>query len=426
MRRSISSWLVLTLLLSSLAVAGGVFPPGASAARVTISFWHAWGGYEGKKLEELVARFNATHPDVKVEPSYVAIGDKLMTAIAGGTPPDVATIWDWMVASMAADGSLQPLDTYLADSGITREDYLPGIWEYGSYRGGKFAVPTTLNVYAIFYNKDILKAAGYDPAVHITTLEQLEEMAERLTIATKRSFERIGFMPQYIWPWFWSFGGQFYDPATNKITANDPANVRALEWMVSFYRKFDFRKYRRFQAGWGEYASPGNPFYTGKIAIVEDGQWQVAAIKKYAPHLNYGVAPYPAPPGGRKNVAWVNGSFWAIPKGAKHPQEAWKFLSWLISPEVSAEWCATINNIPPMRRAIKLQVFANTVTPEFQVFLDLLEKGHTFTIPSLPVGQYFTNELWNSVGQVLEGLKEPKQALDEVTQRIQVELNKAR
>ncbi|MFH1741245.1 MAG: hypothetical protein ABIH23_19755, partial [bacterium] len=58
---------------------------------VRLVFWHAWGGYEGKFLEGLVDEFNRTHTHIQVKPSHFLIGDKLMAAIAGGIPPDVAT-----------------------------------------------------------------------------------------------------------------------------------------------------------------------------------------------------------------------------------------------------------------------------------------------------------------------------------------------
>ena len=86
-------------------------------------FWHAWTGYEGKFLESLVDEFNRTHSRIHVKPSSFVIGDKLMAAIAGGIPPDVATVWDWMPPTMGESGCFVPLNDYLARGGIKKDTH---------------------------------------------------------------------------------------------------------------------------------------------------------------------------------------------------------------------------------------------------------------------------------------------------------------
>ncbi|HAY98053.1 MAG TPA: hypothetical protein DCY45_00665, partial [Mesotoga sp.] len=52
--------------------------------------------------------------------------------------------------------------------------------------------------------------------------------------------------------YFYVFGGQLWNPETEEITADHPGNVAALEWVASYYKKFDLQKIRVFQATWGE------------------------------------------------------------------------------------------------------------------------------------------------------------------------------
>lgn len=147
---------LLTLLAGCQAERGADEP-------VRLRFWHAWGGYEGQMVNELVSEFNATHPDIVVEASQFTIGDKLLASIAGGKPPDIATVWSYMLTPMGESGAFIALDDYMTSSGYTREKYLPNVWDYGLYGDQRWGVPTTLNVTAIFTIRDLVTRAGLDP-----------------------------------------------------------------------------------------------------------------------------------------------------------------------------------------------------------------------------------------------------------------------
>src|SRR5712691_28814 len=79
-----------------------------------------------------------------------------------------------------------------------------------------------------------------------------------------------------------------------------------------------------FSTGFGDqYMSPDYPFYTGKLAMYVDGEWQTGPnfITKFKPELNYGVAPFPPPADHpeRANTAVVQGTVAIIPANAKNP-----------------------------------------------------------------------------------------------------------
>lgn len=84
----------LALALVALVVVFGAVT--ASAAKVQIVYWHGWGGEEKQVLDEVVAQFNQANPDIEVE-AVTIFGsyDKLLTAIAAGTPPDVTSAVWW-------------------------------------------------------------------------------------------------------------------------------------------------------------------------------------------------------------------------------------------------------------------------------------------------------------------------------------------
>lgn len=415
---------VLTILLT-------IFLAGCSRNRdqngvVELTFWHAWGGYEGKALEQLVEEFNKTHPHIRVKPSYFLIGDKLLAAIAGGVPPDIATVWDWMLVSMGESGCFLPLEDRMREAGFTKDAYLPGIWDYGVFGEHHWGVPTTLNCMAIYYNKKLVREAGLDPEHPPTNIKELEHWAEKLDVFDPGGrINRIGFVPVTGIIWFWNFGGRIYDPATRTLTLDHPGNIRALEWMTKMYQRVGLDNWRRFQAGFGAYQSPQNPFFTGKLAMKEDGQWLIMFIKQFAPELDYGIFPYPDAINGGSGYTSVSGSFWVIPVGTRHPDEAWEFLKWLISPEQSARFCVALFNIPPLRATLQHPEFKKIVDEKLQFFINQLLEGRARFYPPLPITQLLVEKLNQTNEMVFAGKKSPEQALKQLNKDLQSELDRS-
>lgn len=419
-RRAVRVWLAsfATLTLFCTAV-----------AQTEITFWYAWGGSEGQAMQALVDEFNASQPDVRVRSSFVPIGDgeRILASLAGGAPADLVTVWDWMVVPLGYGGALADLTADLTAAGVGPDDYLPGIWEYGAYGGAKYGVPTTLNVYAFMWNKDVFAAAGLDPEAPPRTIEELDALTEQLTTVDARgNMRRLGFYPNVTAIYCYAFGGQLFDPTTLEVTLDHPGNVAAFEWLAAFYKKYDIAKIRRFQAGWGDMASPFNPFYRGQIAMQEGGQWEVAFTREYAPDLSWGVTNFPAPEGGRTDVTPVQSSFWVVPAQAAHKAEATRFLLWLSAPEQSARFAAALANIPPRRDALALPAFADTITPHMQTYIDMLLTGYVYTPPGLPVGLYLSDQLNQALAAVQDGTATAQEALETAQRNVQRELEKYR
>ena len=399
-------------------------------AKTELAFWYAWGGDEGKALLALVDEFNASQNEIVVRPVFVPIGqgEKINTALAGSSTPDVVTIWDWMVVPLGESGALIPLNDYLDSAGIDESDYLPGVWSYGAYRGTKYGLPTTLNAYAFMWNKALFEEVGVDPDRPPENIKELDEYAELLFRQdTRGNIRRLGFLPNISHIYFYVFGGQLWNPETEEITADHPGNVAALEWVASYYKKFDLQKIRVFQATWGEMASPYNPFYRGQLAIQEAGQWELLFIKQFAKSdFEYGVSPFPAPEGGREKVAYLNGSFWAIPKGSKHPDESFKFLNWLTDSNQAARFAAELSNIPPRVEAIDDPLFQSKMLPNMEIYIDMLTDGYVYFFPTLPIGLYYMEGLNQALQYVQSGAKTAEQALNDVQQAVIRELERYR
>ena len=103
----------------------------AAEETVTISWWHQWGGTTGMAaMEGVAAAFNEEDRNVKVERLHVTeMNDKLLAAIAGGTPPDVG-VCCVQYAELCSRGAVMPIDDRIDNSDVVGRDvFVPGLLE---------------------------------------------------------------------------------------------------------------------------------------------------------------------------------------------------------------------------------------------------------------------------------------------------------
>ena len=157
------------------------------------------------------------------------------------------------------------------------------------------------------------------------TISQLASYARKLTIVNHDgSIKQLGLMPNYnlgggganyFQLWGNVFGGTWYDPVHKKTTAADPHNVQALTWLANFWKTYGPSKLDRFEAGFGTYLGPNDPFARGKIAMLIDGDWWPFYVPKGF-HLGGAYLPYPDGHPALAHTSGVFGDVMLIPKGS--------------------------------------------------------------------------------------------------------------
>ena len=251
-------------------------------------------------MRAVVDDFNASQNRIRVEISAVSqINRKLMLATSGGVPPDVAGLFAEDVPVYAENNALTPLDALAAQAGIRRADYLDAFWQLASHRGLLFALPSTPNVSALVWNKKMFREAGLDPEQPPRSIAELEQFNEKLLRRRPDgSIQQIGHLPnEPTWitsGWGFWFGARYWD-GQDKIQADSPENLAAFRWMRSYPERFGAQSLLGLRDGFGSYASPQNPFMSGRVAITLQGVWIYNFIKTYAPaDFEWGVAPFPS------------------------------------------------------------------------------------------------------------------------------------
>jgi len=386
-----------------------------------IIYWTGWSGHELEIQRKLVDRFNATHKDIHVKLlSVFGSYQKVTIAFAGGDTPDVlSAVWADQLAGYAMRDALTPLDQYLKASNRTSSEWAPGVWQMFQYKGHTYALAATTNTSFIAYNKDIFREAGIKSLPR--NIAELDEAAAKCTMYDSNGrFIRYGFRPSDLVTWAYVFGGRWYDPSTGKITANDPHNVEALRWMASYSKKYDIRRMQGFESTFGSDQSVSGPFFVGKKAMWQTGEWVDQYVKRYAEHLNWGYFPLPYPPGGRPNAMSLGGSVFVIPAACKHKKEAWEFLNWICGPEAVADFCEGIGNVPPLRAVAESPRFIKK--PLFAFAGNLISSKNAFGAPQMPIWPTYKQEIARAEDFAVYGGQDPKKLLDAIQKKMEMEL----
>jgi multiple sugar transport system substrate-binding protein len=323
----------------ALAACGGPAASSSSTSSsgvVNITWQTMWSGNTLTLLSQMVNAFNSTHPGIHVTESNIpsATGDaKLLSEIAAGDPPDVFTEWNPVLGEYAADGSIQSMTPYLTGkyAGLEKWEY-PIALQGGLYKGTLYALPMSMNSWALYYNKSIMKAAGISSPP--TTLTQLyADQAKEWKISGNK-LEQIGFYPIY------NLGFEYFGSFFGAVNCFDSAGqydfsgCQGAQTEANFlaqYDKYPYAQVAAMETAYGAVAGgDDDAFVAGKEGFNMDGPWEGAQnipVTNPAMNNNFGVVPFPGSEPGPSTFG--QGNYNIIPKGAAHPSAAFTFIAWL-------------------------------------------------------------------------------------------------
>ena len=405
--------------------------------------WENWGADFTKYLDgEWTEKYEKDHPNIKLEWLFPASWqEKEIAELAGGDMTfDVFYMRPSFLPAIVERGGLIPLNDYFAKSGVKTSDFVDATMVTCMVGDQIYAIPGGADFIGWFVNKDMLEAAGYDPEnPEINSIEDIEVINRRLAKwDDDGNLVQLGYMPIYYFQliiWGYMFGGEWYTPDTQKVTGNDPANVKALEWLVEIVDYYGYEELLKLRGEYAEWsgASPDHPFILGFTAFDSNGWWNYEILQNYAPDLDYGVINFPTLTGDPSEKAnWVvMGWSVGIPKGAPHPDEAWEFLkySWY---DFTAEFGALTINSPSVKKSfprfeqlVNEQFGADHRIAKLMPMFDEMGIHATKSMPTTPAGEFFDTELDRAMEAAMSHQMTAKEALDTFTERVQVQIDRA-
>jgi multiple sugar transport system substrate-binding protein len=308
-------------------------------------------GREGEVVRELLADFERTHPDIRVDVQQLPWTDaqaKLLTSFAGEVTPDLCQLGNTWIAQFAALGALAPLqDRAGGPGGVPAADYFEGIWAANRIDGSLYGVPWYVDTRLLFYRRDLLARAGFDHAP-----ADWQEWTRMLAALKRRSPDTYGvLLPLNEFEQLLVLALQQDTPLLRDGgrygNFRSPAFRRTLQFYLDMFRQ-----------GWApratntEISNVWDEFAKGYFSFHIAGPWNIGEFKRRLPAGKQDIwmtAPLPGPNGpGASNAG---GSSLVVFERSKHKEQAWQVIEYLSQPSVQLRFYAMTGNLPPRRSA---------------------------------------------------------------------------
>jgi multiple sugar transport system substrate-binding protein len=421
--------------LSATAISGALRQVPTRAQEATeVVFWTAFSAQDFANVQAVVDGYNAQASGhqvklVQIPPAQETDTTKLMTAVRGGTGPDIYFLDRFIVAQRAADGILQDLSAVGGDEVI--KNYIAFARAEATFNGKVFALPFDTDARALYYNKKMIQDAGFDPAELDSakgpvTWARVAEIASKLNVQDSNgNYTQMGFIPWVNQGWHYTYGfswnGKFFDDASCQVTPDDAPIVAAFQWVQDYCNSLDADKVSAFGS---PSMQPGfdpaqHPFHTGTLAMQITGDWEIAQMAQYAPNTDYGITWMPVPNAGDQSVTWAGGWSLVIPQGAKNPEEAWTAMQWMAGEPGGRIYTQKSTHLPTWEALLS---DAELFSDRHKFFAEMLPTAKNR--PPLPVGAKYWNELTTAWQSVYLNKAKPAEALAQVKERVNGDLQR--
>ncbi len=414
MKKSVLVMLMLLMVLPFAFAAGSQeVKTDTSKQDVTeIVYWQYF--YETKKdlMDKLIVMFEERNPDIKVTQQtfpYENYNTKVASSVPSGQGPNVINLFYGWLPLYIDSGYLQPLPESVFPNSRIEDEFFPLV-EAAKFDGKYYALPTAVRSLALFWNKDLFKAAGLDPEVPPKTMDEMVAFAKKIAKTDKSgnylqagmSLELRGQMHHVVREvLIRQFGGTPYSADSTKVTYNSQAGYDALKWFTDLETVH--------KVGVPQYMTDDvTAFSAGKMGITIDGSFRLGNFNKLKDTLHYGVAELPEMNGVKSNFAsfWANG-ITSTTKG-KQLEASIKFLEFLTSDEVMAMWLPAIGELPAKKALALKDEFKND--PTYGPFIRGLEYAQATKF----LDENAQRMVWiNAYDEVVLNGKSVKQAVDQ-------------
>jgi multiple sugar transport system substrate-binding protein len=316
--------------LAYAVAALGLVSPALAQSTITFGYWG--DPPELPPFEEIVSKYQAAHPDVKIEIQHAPWSGyftRLDAQLAAGAGPDVFFITN--VPSYASRGALAPLDDLIKQSSFPIDQYVPSSLLTHSFEGKLYSIPRDSAPSALYYNSDAFDAAGVAYPNADWKWADLRDAAIKLTTNEGGRITRYGLaLESNDWAtWVQQNGGKVFDDPLKPTTflLAEPAAVEAIQYIGDLINKDKVTPnfLEAEQAG-----GTAQLFSSGQAAMVITNPSRLGTFADVP--FKWAVANLPGGPTGIHSNR-TGGAGFAINANSKNPEAAWAFLQYLAGPE---------------------------------------------------------------------------------------------
>ncbi|MNH89932.1 Multiple sugar-binding protein precursor [compost metagenome] len=297
-------------------------------------------------FDKLIAKFEQANPNIHViQDNPPDASTALKTKVAAGEIPDViANGGDNVHAQLVQSDVLADLSNDPALKNVS--DVYVKILHDISGSDKTYGIPYGVNANGVIYNKTLFKE------MNLTVPQTWDEF-----VALCKKIQAAGKLPFY----FAFKDAWTAQPAFNALAAStqgDDFYKRHNDNQATYTSEYKEAADKLLQlAAFGQKDSFGKGYNDANVAFAKgeslmyaQGVWAIAEIKKANPSIELGVFPYPATndPGKNKLVSGVD-QLLSISADTEHPNEAKKFVEFLMDPANAKEYVKGVNTFSAIK-----------------------------------------------------------------------------
>lgn len=419
---------LFALLGLILATAAG--STGAQAQPVELRITWYDDGNEGQVLRDLLDRFEAENPDIKVvidTVPYTTILEQLPLQVEAGEGPDMARVTD--LPGFA--GQYLDLRPYVKDPDYWDRSFPAHLMQSmrtGDDTTGLYGFPNQFTVTGPYINRTLFEQAGIpvpSDTSETVSWEEWTEVARQVAEATGTPYaiamDRSGH--RFAGPAM-SMGTTFFDEEGN-VTIDTPG-FRAMAEIFLGWHRDGITPAEVWVGAGGSYAAAADFFINGQLVMYMSGSWQVQRFSNdIGDAFDWEVVPNPSGPGG--STGMPGGTALVAFAETQHPQEVARVMDYLASEEVLAEFSARTLFIPGhlglAEQGVAYETDLELAKAALNAFLaevpKLNEQG--YLLNAHPQNTVIFNAIRDRLTQVIVG----ELSLDEAIVRMQAEVDEA-
>lgn len=390
---------ILLLLLIALLL--------PAKAQEEVHFWHALGGARGEALQRLVKDFNRAHPGIKVvaefkgsdQPGgndYAALNRALLESLALGRPPVLAQVYENWTPQLIEINALTPMESFF-DQGeglnpADLQDFVTVFREANKFDGRVWTLPFNKSIYVLYYNKKLTEKLSPP-----RTWQALRETAQ--TIHARKNVPGLAAEPtvDLFGHYLVAHGGSFV--VNNRAVFGGPLGEEGMSYWA------------RLASDHSTLFSPeaGEKFAQGQAGMYIETTSKLAGLEKRLPGL--GVAPLPRGSEPAVQAAGTNLAIFAKASPAAQ-KDAWEFVQWVTSPEITARWAEETGYLPVRVSAARGPAYQAFLKKHPNYAVGLAELQHAVIQPRTPAWESIRGILDDALTLSVSGKMPPNQAVE--------------
>ena len=408
-----------------------------SSGPVEITYWHTELASNLNTLQALVRRFNDSQNEVKVKLAFQGSKNeesmaKVLASLGSGELPTIVVLDEVQTQRIIDTKAFRPVQEFIDRDKYDLSDFDRKAVQFYTLDGKLQAMPISISVPLLYYNKAAFREVGLDPEKPPKDLEELKEVSQKFVKRDSHgNLTRTGISLDIL-PWYLEVvlaeHGESYlnndNGRAGRATAvafNSPTGQALFQWWHDTIKEGLGVDVGRNPTGADNLLAIGS----GQVAMTRSGSQALRSVVEVLgggltqTEVDLGVAGVPGVAGGTGASGTYSRGLWFAKDRPEAEQEAgWKFVKWLMEPEQQAEWFAGTGYLPVTNSSYDLPAAQQAMDeyPQFRTAAEIFRASPVTTATVGPLLGPFNavrDEVVRGIEETVIRNKDPIEALND-------------